>query len=213
MSEPPLSPVPDETTPRRKIWLLAPVVPVVVTVIGFFMFLADDRPDASPVVESESGGVVSMDDVPNEELEKLLDTYRTDPTFADEIPGVTLLLAERYFTVAAYDRAFSLYAEVIENSNARPKQFALALSRISWIGWLTNGDSAAALTNLDRALSIDPDNAETVYIKAQILWCGADQTESAIELFDRVLASPDLTDEVRAQVSDDLAAARADQAC
>lgn len=214
MSEVPPSPRTDPSiASRRKIWFLAPVVPVVVAVIGFFVFLADDQPAATPVLESEPGGLVSMDDVSDDELEGLLDTYRNDPAFADEIPGVTLLLAERYFMVAAYDRAFALYAEVIENTNARPKQFAMALSRISWIGWLTNGDTAAALTNLDRALSIDPDNAETVYIKGQILWCGAGRTDAAIQLFDQVLSAPDLTDEVRSQVSDDLAAARANQPC
>lgn len=214
MSEP--TQLPDlaaSTTQRRRIWLLAPVVPIVVAVIGFFVFLTDDQPEATPVLESEPVGLVSMDDVSDDELEGLLDTYRNDSAFADEIPGVTLLLAERYFTVAAYDRAFALYAEVIENTNARPKQFALALSRISWIGWLTNGDTAAALTNLDRALSIDPDNSETAYIKGQILWCGAGRADAAIVLFDQVLSAPDLTEEVRAQVSDDLAAARADQPC
>lgn len=204
----------EPTTPSRKMWLVAlPVVPIVLAMIGFVVFLTDEAPDSSPAAVDAPGVTRTMEDVSDQELQDLLDTYRGDPNFADEIPGVTLLLAERYFTVAAYDKAFALYAEVIENDNTRPRQFAVALSRISWIAWLTNGDTSAALTNLERALSIDPDNAETVYIKGQILWCGAGDVEAAIELFDQVLSATDLTDEVRAQVSADVVAARAGDTC
>lgn len=204
------------SSPRRKTWyVVLPLVPLVLAAIGFVVFLNQDSPETSNSADGTTAAVeqLSFDDVSDEQLEDLLDSYRDDPTFADQIPGVTLLLAERYFTVSAYDRAFPLYAEVIENSRTRPKQFALSLSRIAWIGWLSNGDTAAALTNLDRSLSIDPNNAETTYIKAQILWCGAGQTEAAIELFAKVLNAPDLTDDIRTQVYGDLDAARSGATC
>lgn len=188
---------------------LLPALPLIVALVGLVVLFtrgtdstSDDRPPT-----------VDLDAVSTERLETILDTSRDDPAFADEIPGVLLVIAERYFTDGEYDQAFSRYAEVLEHPRARRPQFAVALSRVAWIGWLSTGDTATALASVDEALAIAPDNSETYYIKGQILWCGAGDTEAAVELFNTVLRAPDLPAAVRTQVSDDLEAVEAGLPC
>lgn len=189
---------------------LLPIVPVVVAGVVFVVLLQRESPS---VTDRSDVTQVDVDEISTAELEELLSTYRDDAEFTDEIPGVQLVLAERYFTDGAYDRAFALYAGIVEHPATRPKQFAVSLSRLAWIGWLSNADTGQALSTLDQSLRIDPANAETVYIKGQILWCGAGDATEAIALFETVLRAPDLPDEVRAQVTGDLDAARSGTPC
>ena len=188
---------------------LLPVVPLIVALVGFVLFVTRDG-DPSSVDEPFT---VDIAEVPTERLEGILDEARDDPAFAEEIPGILLVLAERHLTDGDYDQAFGRYAEVLENPRARPPQFAVALSRVAWIGWLSTGDAEAALTSIDEALAIAPDNSETYYIKGQILWCGVGDTAGAVDLFRTVLRAPDLPEEIRAQVTGDLEAAEAGEAC
>jgi tetratricopeptide (TPR) repeat protein len=188
---------------------LLPVVPVAAAIVVFVVLLQRDEPTPDPITLQQ----IDIATIATDDLESLIDTYVDDPEFADEIPGVQLILAERYFTEGAYDLAFELYAEVLERPETSPEQFAVSLSRVAWIAWLSNGDTLTALSTLDQSLRIDPTNAETSYIKGQILWCGAGETTEAIELFETVLRAPDLPDEVRDQVTDDLDAAVAGVPC
>lgn len=188
---------------------LVPVLPLIVAVIGFAVLLNDDStPD-----EVDTPFTVDIATVPTERLEGILESARTDPAFADEIAGILLILAERHFTDGDYESAFGRYAEVLENPTTRRPQFAVALSRVAWIGWLSTGDTTAALASLDESLRLAPDNSETYYIKGQILWCGAKDSAAAIELFRAVLRAPDLPDEVRAQIAGDLRAAESGESC
>lgn len=189
-------------------WLL-PVIPLIVAVVGFIVIIGRDGDPASV----DGPPTVDLDAVSTERLESILATSRDDPAFADEIPGVLLVLAERYFGDGDYEQAFAAYAEILDNPRARRPQFAIALSRVAWIGWLSTGDTAAALASVDEALALAPDNSETYYIKGQILWCGAGDKTSAVELFTTVLGAPDLPEEVRTQVTEDLQAAEAGEDC
>lgn len=200
--------------PRRaRSWLFAmlPVVPLLAA--GGYALVSTSGSTAAVAPSTAPVELVDLSTVSTQRLETILDNVRNRPEAADDVPGIALVLAERHFTDSAYDRAFALYAEVIEHPRTTPPQFALSLSRVAWLAWLTNGDAGAALTTIDQSLSIDPDNAETYYIKGQILWCGADDRVAAIELFETVLEAPDLTAEVRAQVEGDLQAAMDGESC
>ena len=201
----------ERSTPRRRRWvmLLIPVVPIAVAVGGFVVLFNQSPPETDLAAVME----FAIDEVSTTRLEAVIADARDDPAFAQELPGITLVLAERYFTNGAYDRAFQLYAETIEYPETRPQQAAVSLSRIAWIAWLSTGDAQTALQTIDQSLQLDPGNAESAYIKGQILWCGLEDLPGAIRQFQMVIAAGDLTDEVLAQVRGDLEAAMAGQAC
>lgn len=205
-------PVDGERPVRRSIALvlrLLPVVPFVIAIAYGITTLSDDE----GVPASSEVSTLDLSTVSTARLESLLTSLQDDPAAEAEVPSVALLLAERHFGTSAYDRAFELYALVIGHPSTEARQFALSLSRIAWIAWMANGDAERALATLDESLSVDPTNSETYYIKAQVLWCGLGDTETAIELLETVLAARDLTAEVRAQVTSDLAAVRAGETC
>jgi tetratricopeptide (TPR) repeat protein len=182
-----------------------------VAVMAAGLYVQSSRGEVDPAPFDASQIDIGL--VPTDRLEAILDTSREDPAFQDEIPGVMLVLAERHFANSDYGRAFDLYTEIISHPRARRAQYALSLSRVAWIGWLSTGDTASALATVDQSLRIDPSNSETYYIKAQILWCGEVDTEEAIALFQTVLRADDLTEEIRAQVTGDLKTASSGQSC
>ncbi len=188
---------------------LVPVLPIAVALGGFIMLFNEQPPETDLAAVME----IAIEDVSTARLEAVIADALQDPAFTDELPGITLVLAERYFTNGSYDRAFELYAETLEYSETRPQQAAVSLSRIAWIAWLSTGDAEVALETIDRSLQIDPANAESTYIRGQILWCGLADHEGAITQFQRVIAAGDLTDEVLDQVRGDLEAAQAGQSC
>ena len=207
----PETPTPHEPRAGGRAWsrhaLLA--VPIAAALIAFLVVLNREQPSAEPTLPDP----VDIAGVSTETLESLVATYRVDPQFAEQMPGIELVLAERHFTDGVYDRAFELYAGIIEDRETQPAQFAVSLSRVAWIGWLSNGDTDAALALLDQSLSVAPTNAETTYIKGQILWCGAGDAAGAAELFRSVLEADDLTADVRSQVTGDLDVAATGAAC
>ncbi|MEZ5250141.1 MAG: hypothetical protein R2713_13300 [Ilumatobacteraceae bacterium] len=200
---------------RGRLLFIAVQVVVVITAIAFLVvrLTGDDTAGDAAATAAKTPDSVDIDSVSTETLESLVATYRDDPQFADQMPGVALVLAERHFGEQAYDRAFELYAEIVADDRTQPRQFAVALARIAWIAWLGDQDTDAALARIDESLRIDPANAETIYIKGQMLWCGAGDAPAAVELFEQVLSAPDLTDEVRAQVTADLDVAATGAAC
>jgi tetratricopeptide (TPR) repeat protein len=200
-----------EPARRRPGWRLLVFAVATLAVLGAGIYVQTSRNEVNPAPFDSSQIDIGL--VPTDRLEAILDTSRDDPEFQDEIPGVMLVLAERYFANSEYGRAFDLYTEIIGHPRTRRAQYALSLSRVAWIGWLSTGDTASALATVDQSLRIDPNNSETYYIKAQILWCGEADTQEAITLFQTVLRADDLTDEIRAQVTGDLEAASSGQSC
>lgn len=200
-----------EPARRRPGWRLLVFAFATLAVVGAGIYVQTSRSTTDPAPFDSSQIDIGL--VPTDRLEAILDTSRDDPEFQDEIPGVMLVLAERHFANSEYGRAFDLYTEIIGHENTRRAQYALSLSRVAWIGWLSTGDTASALATVDQSLRIDPNNSETYYIKAQILWCGEVDTPEAITLFATVLRAEDLTAEIRAQVTGDLEAASSGQSC
>ncbi len=210
-SEPTANGSAPSSTTRRSTWRLILVALLTVAVMAAGLYVQSGRGEGNPAPFDASQINIGL--VPTDRLEAILDTSREDPAFQDEIPGVMLVLAERHFANNEYGRAFDLFTEIISHPRTRRAQYALSLSRVAWIGWLSTGDTASALATVDQSLRIDPSNSETYYIKAQILWCGEMDTEEAITLFQTVLRADDLTEEIRAQVTDDLKTASSGQSC
>ena len=54
---------------------------------------------------------------------------------------------------------------------------------------------------------------DTVYVKGQVLWCGAGEAAQAAQLFASLLESPELDDDTRRLVEADFTAAAAGEVC
>ena len=148
----------------------------------------------------------------NETLEATLRSFEDKPEALRETMPMRFRLAERYFEAQEFDRAFDHYTTIIQ-SDPDPELGSAALTRVAWIVWVANGLTDLALETVEKALNADPDNVEASYVKAQIVWCGLGDTDTAVPLLETVLASPLIDDAVRQQVLGDLELAQAGRGC
>lgn len=148
----------------------------------------------------------------DETLEAVVASAENDPAVADELPFMRFALAERYFEKGDYQKAFPHYQTILDG-DPPPPLAASVLTRLGWIVWVGNGEAQLAVGLFDRAIEADPTNPEPVYTKARVTWCGLADPEGAATLFGQVLGFDSLDADVRTQVEDDLAAARAGEAC
>ncbi|HWL49929.1 MAG TPA: cytochrome c-type biogenesis protein CcmH [Acidimicrobiia bacterium] len=144
-----------------------------------------------------------LSEVSNETMEAVIAANVDDP----QINGMRLALAERYFDEGDYRSAFPHYLVVAEGTNSTGAEAITALVRLGWMAYDGNGEVETATRLIDEALAIDPESSVARYVKARVLWCGAGETEQAVETFEDLLADPDLVAETRAQVEADLALA------
>lgn len=205
-------PAPDSSTdpevrpPRRlaPLLLLGAAFAGIVVTAGFFL---QDRQGTTSGVADISDQDLS--DVSNETMEAVIAANAEHP----DVDGMRLALAERYFTGGDYRSAFTHYLAVAESENADEQQVVASLVRLGWMAWAGNSEVDAALGLFDQALAIEPDSATALYLKGQVLWCGAGDTETAEDLFTAVLDDPDLTNTARTDVSADLDALRSGASC
>lgn len=165
-----------------------------------------DRSDADAGVADLDG--VDPSQVSNETMEAVIAANLADP----RIDGMRLALAERYFDEGDYQAAFPHYLAIAESDNATRSQTHTALARLGWMAYEGNGEVETALALLDQALSIES-TPVALYLKGQVLWCGADRPEAAADLFQQVLEEGGLEDGPRAQVEEDLQMTRRREAC
>ncbi|MBW3666185.1 MAG: cytochrome c-type biogenesis protein CcmH [Actinobacteria bacterium] len=165
-----------------------------------------DRPGPAAGAADLDG--VDSSQVSNETMEAVVSANADDP----RIDGMRLALAERYFQVGDYRSAFPHYLAVAESENASQEQAHTALARLGWMAYEGNGEVETALALLDQALSIQA-TPVALYLKGQVLWCGAGRPEEAAALFQEVLDRGGLEGEPRAQVEEDLELARRDEPC
>ncbi len=207
--------VPDEPaeapTNRRTIVGASMLILAVAVAIGLAATMAQDRTDG-PLEGVAAGAEMDLDSIPNEAMEAVLESSRDDPAVADQIPYMEFRLAERYFEDQDYLKAFDHYQTIIGN-DPPADLFVQSMTRIGWLVWVLNGEGELALRTLDRALEVEPTNPLPLYVKGQILWCDAGDTEAALALFRKVLSTDGLEAEVVAQVEDDIAIAEAGGAC
>jgi tetratricopeptide (TPR) repeat protein len=130
-----------------------------------------------------------------------------------EILGMRLALAERYFEVGDYRSAFPHYLAVAEDPDATGGEAITALVRLSWMAFDGNGEVETATNLVDQALAIDPQSTVALYVRARVRWCGAGETEEAIEIFEGLLTDPGLDSDTEARIESDLESARDGGGC
>jgi cytochrome c-type biogenesis protein CcmH len=130
-----------------------------------------------------------------------------------EILGMRLALAERYFEVGDYRSAFPHYLAVAEDPDATGGEAITALVRLSWMAFDGNGEVETATNLVDQALAIDPQSTVALYVRARVRWCGAGETEEAIEIFEGLLTDPSLDSDTEARIESDLESARDGGGC
>jgi cytochrome c-type biogenesis protein CcmH/NrfG len=130
-----------------------------------------------------------------------------------EVIGMRLALAERYFEVGDYRSAFPHYLAVAENPEATAGEAITALVRLGWMAFDGNGEVKTATNLVDQALAIDPQSTVALYVRARVRWCGAGETEEAIEIFEGLLTDPDLESDTKALIESDLESARDGRGC
>ncbi len=164
--------------------------------------------------EGATAGVVDvaqedLSEVSNETMEAVIAANLDHP----QINGMRLALAERYFDAGDYRSAFPHYLAVAESQVATNTEAASALTRLGWMAFEGNGEIATANRLLDQALAIEPGAPIALYLKGRVQWCGAGDTEAAVDLFEQVLDTPDLPADSRAEVEADLALASDGETC
>lgn len=185
--------------------ILAGAFAAIVVTAGFF--LQDDPVGASTGIAELDGR--DLDDVSNETMEAVIAANLDNP----QISGMRLALAERYYSEGAFSAAFPHYLAVAESPTSSDSQLVTALVRLGWMAWEGNREVDAALGMFDQALAVDPDSSTALYLKAQVLWCGAGAAEQAERLFEEVVAQADLPEESIDVVEEDLAAVRNGEGC
>ncbi len=207
------SPEAPEKPARSGRRLIAGGVFVVVSIavaIGAAGQFVQDRQDGPTLGLADQD--FNLDNVTNEQMAAVIDAYADDPAVADQLPRMRFRLAERYFVDGDFQKAFEQYDAVIR-SDPDPDIAAVSLTRVAWMVWLQQQDPGLPLELVDQALALLPDHPETLYVKAQIIWCGMDDPATAADLLRQVAASDGLPPEVQTQVGDDLAAIESGTPC
>lgn len=176
----------------------------IVVVAGVFL---QDRTEANTGAADLS--VENLDDVSNDTMEAVIAANVDNP----QVDGMRLALAERYFTSGDYRSAFPHFLVVAQSPSADRNQTTLALIRLGWMAYDGNGEVETATDLFDQALEISPDSAVALYLKGQVLWCGAGDGQNAANLFEEVLAQPDLAAETRTSVEEDLTRLKSGEGC
>ena len=149
-----------------------------------------------------AGDTFDPGDYSDETLEAVVATYANDPVVADQLVFMRFALADRYFERNEFQRAFVHY-EAILMADPPTELFASTMTRIAWITFVGNGEVELSLDVIDRAIEAAPGSTEALYVKGQILWCGANDSEAATVLFDQILGSSELDPVTRGQVESD----------
>lgn len=200
----------DDSPPGSRARRLAPLLvlagafAIIVVVAGFFL---QERPGPASGVAGLAGQ--DLEDVSNATMEAVVAANTDHP----QVDGMRLALAERYYEEGNFQAAFPHYLEVAESANSTDSQAVTALVRLGWMAWQGNSEVSTAIDLFDEALAIDADSDTGRYLKAQVLWCGANELEQAAGLLEDVLSDPDLADESREVIQSDLDAIRSGAGC
>ncbi len=201
---------PDERPPvtgsRRLVGGLILVGGFVAIVVVAGTLLQDRAGPAEGVADVD---VQNLEDVSNETMEAVIAANQDNP----QINGMRLALAERYFQTGDYRSAFPQYLQVAQDEQSTDDEATTALVRLGWMAYDGNGEVDTAVTLLDEALAISPDSQTALYLKGQVLWCGAGDNVEAVELFEQILADAGLEDATRESVEADLTLASAGEPC
>lgn len=204
---------PDRGRPEKDSGVNRKLVGGLLLIVGFAAIvvvagaLLQERSDANTGAADLS--IENLDEVSNDTMEAVIAANTDNP----QIDGMRLALGERYFEAGDYRSAFPHFLLVAQSPTADRNQATLSLIRLGWMAYDGNGEVETATDLLDQALELSPESAVALYLKGQVLWCGAGDSQSAADLFEEVLAQPDLTAETRSAVEEDLARLSSDGSC
>lgn len=123
--------------------------------------------------------------------------------------GLRLAIADVYFQREEFSASLSHYLAALE-ADPTPQQESIALGRVGWMAFIT-GQMEAADGYLTRSLDSDPTNVEGRLFLGYLRLFGFDDPAGAIPLLEDVLADPDLSAELQAEVQQTLETARSMQ--
>ena len=199
---------PEEQTPPAGKGRGRLIIGGVVLVIAFagIVVVASNSLQDRPAAAAGAAAIDEQDlaDVSNETMEAVIAANADDT----QVNGMRLALAERYFDVGDYRSAFPHYLVVADDPEATAAEVITALVRLGWMAYDGNGEVETATRLIDEALAIDPQSTVALYVKARVLWCGAGETDLAIQTFESLLTGPDLAADTKSQIESDLALAR-----
>jgi len=81
------------------------------------------------------------------------------------------------------------------------------------MAWDGNREVETAIGLFDQALNIDSGSTTAMFLKGRVLWCGAGESNAAVELFSAILADPELPEDSKALVGSSLAAVSSGEPC
>jgi len=191
---------------RRLIGGVVLTVAMVTIVVIAATALQDREGPAAGVANPEAQ---DLENVSNETLEAVIAANDDHP----DINGWRLALAERYYEAGDYRSAFPHYLAVADSGVASAAEAITSLVRLGWMAYDGNEESETALTLFDRALEIDPSSQVALYLKGTVLWCGDRDADAARDMFADLLDDPELPDESRVQIEEDLADLDAGEEC
>lgn len=142
---------------------------------------------------------VDLESISNEQMIEVIAANADIP----EINRMRLALAERYFESGEYSEALTWFQSVLDAAPS-PLEESEALSRIGWM-ILDSGDAETALRFVDMSLEANPANLEATYFRG-LIYARLGRTAEALGDLREVAASPDLPDDVRAVVTEAIAA-------
>lgn len=198
-------------SPRSPVRVLIGTV-ILVSAFGGVVYAAvraaTDNTTAALQGDAAVTGPVDPDSVSNETMEAVIAANLDNP----QINGMRFALANRYFDAGDYAKAFPHFQAILEN-DPPPELAAATLIRLGWMVYDGNGEVDLAISLLDQALEITPDDSLGLYLLSRVEWCGASDPSAAAALLERAMADPGLDADTRALLEADLAAARAGGPC
>lgn len=199
-------PTPKPSRMRRLAPLLVLVGAFAVIVVVAGTFLQERDGPASGVADLAGQ---DLEDVSNETMEAVIEANSDHP----QVNGMRVALAERYYEEGDFQAAFPHYLTVAESADSTDTQAVTALVRLGWMTWQGNREVETATDLFDEALAIDSNSDTARYLKARVLWCGADEPDRAANLLEDVLSDPDLAEESRRVIESDLDAINSGASC
>ena len=142
---------------------------------------------------------VDLESISNEQMIEVIAANADIP----EINRMRLALAERYFESGEYSEALTWCQSVLD-AEPSPLEESEALGRIGWM-ILDSGDAETALRFVDMSLESNPSNLEATYFRG-LIYARLGRTPEALADLREVASSSDLPDDVRAVVTEAIAA-------
>lgn len=158
-------------------------------------------------VPSQQGAAAGVDATPGATAGGSLETMEQIVAANPGNVGLRLAVADAYFQREQYSEALSHYLTVLDG-DPTPAEESIALGRVGWMAFLT-GQRDAADEYLNLSLEADPSNLEGSLFLGYVRYFGFDDPAGAIPLLETVLEYPNLGTELRSEVEETLATARA----